>query len=129
MGVIYLQISLGEFLDKLTILQIKAQRIRDPAKKQHINHELGMLEQIWQQFDYQGPSVHRELEHLKEINEVLWDIEEQIRAKETRRVFDDEFIALARRIYLTNDERALIKQQINLKSGSQLREEKSYGYY
>lgn len=128
-GVIYLQTSIGEFLDKLTILQIKSERIHDPAKKSNIGYELDVLEQTWQQFDYQGPALEDDIAHLKEINEVLWDIEDQIREKEGRQKFDDEFIALARRVYLTNDERARIKKQINLKSGSQLLEEKSYSAY
>jgi hypothetical protein len=128
-GVIYVQTSIGEFLDKLTILQIKSERINDPAKKRNIDHELEVLERTWQQFGYQGKSIEEDIVHLKEINEMLWEIEDQIRAKEARRLFDDEFIALARRIYLTNDERACIKKEINLKTGSQLLEEKSYSDY
>ena len=128
-GVIYMQISIGEFLDKLTILRIKSQRIGDSLKLHNIHHELSVLERTWNEYRKPGLILEKDIQQLQSINEKLWDIEDQIREKEAQQQFDNEFIELARSVYRTNDERARIKKQINLKSGSQLLEEKSYSDY
>lgn len=128
-GTIQVQTSIGEFLDKLTILRIKQERINDPAKLANIRRELGVLQDIWQAFGYRGASLDAEIAALKAINEALWDIEDRIREKEARQSFDAEFIELARSVYISNDERARIKKRINETSGSLLVEEKSYAGY
>ena len=123
------EISLGEFLDKLTILQIKAERISDDAKLRNITRELRMLEAAWDGSGRKRGNIETELEELKTINGLLWDIEDKLRGKEARKEFDEEFIELARSVYFNNDKRARIKNSINLKLGSALVEEKSYTEY
>lgn len=123
------EISVGEFLDKLTILQIKLERITDTEKQQNINSEFDTLQRIWSESEYAKAEIGRELQLLRSINEKLWTIEDQIRAKECAGEFDDDFIALARSVYITNDERARIKKDINLKLNSGMVEEKSYKEY
>jgi len=123
-------ISVGEFLDKLTILQIKADRISDAEKLQNINHELAVLTQTWSASAYAGDAgLEAALRDLRRINETLWDIEDAIRAKETAGEFDQEFIRLARSVYMTNDRRAAVKKAINERTGSVIMEEKSYTAY
>jgi len=123
-------VSLGELLDKLTILQIKADRISDPDKLANIRRELDSLNRVWHGSKYAGTTaMNRTVRELRRVNEQLWDIEDAIRGKEARREFDDEFIELARAVYITNDERAAIKRAINIKAGSGLVEEKSYRDY
>lgn len=123
------EISLGEFLDKLTVLRIKAERISDSVKLQNITRELELLEDAWSNSDWNRGSIETELEELKKVNGLLWDIEDKLRAKEAKKAFDMEFIELARSVYLNNDRRAQIKNSINLKLGSTLVEEKSYTEY
>jgi len=123
-------ISYGEFLDKLTILQIKSERISDKDKLANIEKELAELNSIWhQERKNLDASVEKEMRQLKIINEKLWEIEDAIRDKERNNRFDNEFIELARSVYFTNDKRAEIKKQINQKLGSALIEEKSYSDY
>jgi len=122
-------ISIGEFLDKLTILQIKAERISDPEKLKSINKELSLLQDTWQNSPHHNVDLSGEIAALKKVNESLWEIEDKIRDKERHKVFDQEFIELARAVYINNDERATIKRTINLKTGSELIEEKSYAAY
>lgn len=114
-------VSIGEVLDKISILEIKSERIDDHNKLNNVRKELAEL--------YCSAAKHRfpklELE-LKAVNESLWDIEDQIRVKEKLAEFDDEFIKLARAVYITNDKRAEIKREINIIAGSMLIEEKSY---
>ncbi|MCG8325678.1 MAG: DUF6165 family protein [Thiotrichales bacterium] len=127
---ITINISFGEFLDKLTILQIKTERITDPDKLENIARERRELDQAWQQEDSTRQAlVAEEIRQLKRINEELWDIEDAIRDKERNGEFDDDFIRLARAVYVTNDRRAEVKKHINLKLGSTLIEEKSYADY
>lgn len=123
------EISVGEFLDKLTILQIKQARIRDSVKLANINRELETLMQLWSVSVYAGADIENALTHLRKVNEKLWDIEDDIREKESAGEFDQEFIELARAVYITNDERARIKKRINEQLGSGLVEEKSYKDY
>ena len=123
------EISLGEFLDKLTILRIKAERITDAAKLQNITGELRMLEARWREAQRNAGDIDPELAELRHVNEALWDIEDRLRGKEAKQQFDAEFIALARAVYVNNDRRAALKSSINHKLGSALIEEKSYTEY
>ncbi|KAF0192007.1 MAG: hypothetical protein FD165_1341 [Gammaproteobacteria bacterium] len=123
------EISVGEFLDKVTILEIKAGRIHDPAKLRNVRNELDTLRATWQASPFSHRDIAAEIARLKGINERLWVIEDDIRLKESQGAFDDEFIQLARSVYIINDERAAVKREINLKLGSALVEEKSYADY
>ena len=123
------KISVGEFLDKLTILQIKQAKIKDPDKLANINLELNTLMKVWDKTSYDKSSLQDEISSLYEINLKLWDIEDDIRDKESRKEFDQVFVELARAVYNTNDLRAKKKTQINQKSRSVLVEEKSYKDY
>ena len=123
------EVSIGEFLDKLTILRIKSERIKDPEKLKNINNELKIIERAWANSPFADTDIAAKLSRLKAINEALWDIEDGIRIKEAQQKFDEEFIKLARSVYLNNDERAEVKRQLNLKLGSDLVEEKSYADY
>ena len=126
---IKIELSVGELLDKISILQIKAERIVDPSKLENINKELDVLMSLWKDSAYSNNNLESETNELKAINEELWDIEDKIRDKERNRVFDKGFIELARAVYITNDKRADIKRIINSKTGSELIEEKSYSDY
>lgn len=123
------EISVGEFLDKITILEIKAERISDPAKLKNIHAELDTLRQTWANSPFSKQNIAAEIAQLKAINEKLWVIEDDIRDKERDGAFDQTFIELARAVYFTNDERAAVKRTINVKVGSALVEEKSYSDY
>ncbi len=122
-------VSLGEFLDKLTILQIKAERMRDPGKLANVRKELDLLTQTWNRSPFAAADIREPLARLKAVNEKLWDIEDRIRLKESQGAFDAEFIELARAVYHSNDERAAIKRELNVRLGSALVEEKSYADY
>lgn len=123
------QTSPGEFLDKLTILEIKSERMSDAAKLANVNRELALLRDTWAASPLAGHDVSALVAQLKEVNEALWDIEDRIRDKEAARAFDDEFVRLARSVYVTNDRRAAIKRELNLALGSEILEEKSYKAY
>jgi hypothetical protein len=125
---ILVPISPGELLDKITILRIKAERMRDAAKLANVRLELELLEQTWREA-CGAADVASEERALQAVNERLWDIEDRIRAKEAARAFDAQFIELARSVYIENDERAAVKKRINLALGSRLLEEKSYQAY
>lgn len=122
-------VSFGELLDKIAILQIKSERIRDEAKLANIRNELTALETTWMAHPAAGHDIVRLRAELKAVNERLWVIEDDIRLKEKAQAFDDEFIRLARSVYFENDERARIKKEINLALGSAYVEEKSYEEY
>lgn len=126
---IKVDVSVGEFLDKVTILEIKSERIKDAAKLENVNKELNLLKKIWAESEFASADISDEMARLKAINEKLWEIEDDIRDKERARKFDDKFIELARAVYYSNDERAAIKKELNLKLGSDLVEEKSYSDY
>ena len=123
-------ISWGELFDKLTILQIKMQRIDEPAKRAHIERELVALSAVR---DERVPEPEPELDELvvelSSVNERLWDIEDEIRGCEREQDFGSRFIELARSVYRTNDVRADLKYRINVLLGSDLVEEKSYESY
>jgi|SRR6187397_115858 len=122
-------ISPGELIDKITILEIKSARMSDAAKLQNVRTELTLLQQTWQASAYSAVDIREEWQGLREVNGQLWDIEDEIRDKERDHAFDQQFIELARAVYVTNDERASIKRRINVKLGSALVEEKSYRDY
>ncbi len=126
---ILVPISPGELLDKITILRIKTARILDAAKLANVRLELELLERTWRGSRFGATDVTRDEHALQEVNERLWDIEDRIRDKEARQIFDREFIELARAVYHSNDERAAIKKRINVALGSRLSEEKSYQVY
>jgi hypothetical protein len=119
----------GEFLDKLTILEIKSERITDAAKLANVRRELDLLRATWAASPLAARDVAALIAELKRINETLWEIEDRIRELEKAQRFDAEFIALARSVYRTNDRRASIKRDINVALGSDILEEKSYTAY
>ena len=120
----YIEVSVGEVLDKISILEIKKNKIKDPAKLKNINKEFITLTESFPDFKEQ-----EDYNNLLEINTTLWDIEDKLRIKESKQSFDEVFISLARDVYFTNDKRSKIKKIINLKLGSNLIEEKSYEDY
>lgn len=126
---ILVPISPGELIDKITILQIKSERMTDAAKLANVRIELGMLESTWRQSAPADSDIDAEWAELKRINEKLWVIEDDIRDKERAKAFDAQFIELARAVYVINDERAAVKRRINTKLGSRMVEEKSYKEY
>ncbi len=122
-------ISPGELLDKITILEIKTEQIRDEKKLQNVKKELKLLHQAWQQHVSGDDEISLLKQQLKKNNQHLWDIEDKIRIKESNKDFDREFIELARSVYIQNDKRAAIKREINEKLGAAIIEEKHYVDY
>ena len=121
-----IEVSIGEIVDKLSILRIKKNNITDPEKLVNVNKE----------YDYLYYKVFQELkietsdfQELMMVNEMLWNVEDSIRVKEKNKEFDSDFIEMARSVYITNDQRAEIKKKINLKYSSNFIEEKSYNKY
>lgn len=129
MSEISVPVSYGELLDKIAILQIKSERMTDPAKLVNVRNELSALERIWMAHPGAGHDLARMRAELKAVNERLWVIEDDIRIKEKAQTFDDGFVQLARSVYFENDERARLKKEINLALGSSYVEEKSYEDY
>ena len=126
---IHVPISPGELLDKITILRIKAARMSDATKVANVKHELSLLEQTWRDSGAAAVDLGPEEANLTRVNESLWVIEDDIRDEERAQRFGEKFIALARAVYVTNDERAQIKKRINQLLGSTIVEEKSYKPY
>ena len=122
-------ISLGELIDKITILRIKFNKINSNEAQKNIRSELEKLEQILGKTMYIDSNLKNFEIKLSNINQSLWDIEDQLREKEKEKKFDKKFISLARMVYYKNDERAKIKRMINKNFGSELIEEKSYTQY
>lgn len=120
-------ISVGELFDKISILQIKQLKISDTKKLRHVEHELELLVKKLESLELEKASAF--IDDIKEINTVLWEIEDQIRVKEKSGDFDQEFISLARSVYKTNDERFSVKNKINEFYGSNVVEVKSYEKY
>ena len=129
MSQISVPVSYGELIDKITILEIKSERIKSAAKLANVRVELDLLNGTWQADGAARNDIAAERDALRRVNEALWDIEDRIRVKEKAKAFDAEFIELARSVYIRNDERAQIKRAINEKLGSTLVEEKSYEDY
>ena len=126
---ITIRVSPGELLDKITILEIKSERVDDVAKLENIRHELSTLEASWNDTNSERDDLRDLRRELREINEILWDIEDHIRKHESARRFDDQFIELARQVYITNDRRAVVKRRVNELLGSPIVEEKHYAPY
>ena len=124
-----IQISIGEFLDKLTILEIKAARISDPAKLVNIQRELELLRSAWARCGLDESRCSEIVGRLKQTNESLWDRETEIRNKQAAKSFDAEFVELARSICALNDRRSTLKRDLNVMFDSELIEEKSYAPY
>ena len=122
-------ISPGELIDKITILEIKSQRMRDAVKLANVRTELALLMDTWRASPWSAADIAAEWADLRAVNEKLWVVEDEIRDKERDARFDQGFIELARTVYVTNDERAAIKKRINTRLGSTLVEEKSYADY
>jgi hypothetical protein len=129
MSLISAPVSYGELIDKITILEIKSERMTDAAKLANVRDELQLLNRLWGMDAHSRIDVSTERAELKRINEALWEIEDEIRVKERDQAFDARFVELARAVYHTNDKRAAVKRAINLKLGSRLIEEKSYQDY
>lgn len=129
MDLIHIPMSPGELLDKITILEIKSERIDDEAKLANVRRELELLNATWADAVTADETVERIHRELRAINEQLWEIEDDIRDKERVKAFDERFIELARAVYFTNDKRAAAKKALNLHLGSQIVEEKSYQDY
>jgi hypothetical protein len=123
-----IEVSNGEILDKLSILQIKASKFNDIYKLSNVENERRILLPMYDLIATTS-EIRQKFHDLININSKLWDIEDMIRIKEQRKEFDEEFIELARSVYKTNDVRASIKRDINLLSNSELIEEKSYEEY
>ncbi len=111
---IKVEISYGEFLDKLSILEIKSERIHDAGQLENVNHELKLLRKLWAEDLKSSVDIQAE---MKRINEKLWKIEDDIRDRERARDFGEEFVRLARAVYYINDERADVKRRLNKKLG------------
>ena len=126
---IRIEVAPGEIIDKLTILEIKRARIGDDAKRANVSHEWDVLTRDLDVAVKSTPELDALRAKLKAINEKLWVIEDDIRDCERAKDFGEKFIALARAVYFTNDERALVKRQINELLGSTIMEEKSYAAY
>lgn len=127
-----IEVSTGEILDKLSILEIKLDHITDPSKRNNILQEYVLLAAAAEEI-YDATPEREELKvlynDLLNINKTLWNIEDQIRDFERQDLFASDFIELARSVYYTNDDRADVKKQINTLTGSALVEEKSYQNY
>ena len=129
MNEIQIPISPGELLDKITILQIKSERIDDPVKVANVRAELDMLQKVWADSVEDDDEIRALSTELKSINEALWEIEDDIRDEERNKRFGERFIELARAVYVTNDDRANAKKKVNLHPNSSIVEEKSYQDY
>jgi len=119
-------ISPGELLDKITILQIKSERIDDERKLANVRQELRILEDVWAASVDDDDVLAALRTELRTLNETLWEIEDHIREEERTASFGARFVELARAVYLTNDRRSRAKRSVNLHLGSELFEEKSY---
>ena len=122
-------ISPGELLDKISILEIKSDRIADPDKRHNVERELDLLTGLWHATSLENAELTAKRTELKRINETLWDVEDALRECERNNNFSERFIELARTVYRTNDQRAGIKREINQLLGSNIVEEKSYQPY
>jgi len=126
---IKVEISPGELIDKITILEIKLDRIEDAGKIRNIRIELDTLSEARNTSVRSSPELEKLTAELKSVNEALWEIEDDIRACERNKDFGAVFIELARSVYMRNDDRSRFKRQINELLGSHLIEEKSYAAY
>jgi hypothetical protein len=122
-----IEVSLGEILDRQSILKIKILKVSDPGKILNVDREYqGILKSLK---GLKLDNLQEQIEQLNKVNKELWDIEDKLRIKEVEQIFDQEFINLARSVYKLNDKRYNIKREINLLSGSSIVEEKQYPKY
>ena len=121
---ISIPVSLGEVVDKLTILEIKSEKMSN-EKLENINNEIYAIKNVISKLDFDSNLVSK----IKQVNLDLWEIEDNIRIKEKLKQFDEDFISLARSVYIKNDLRASLKREINMKYNSEIIEEKSYKKY
>lgn len=121
--------SLGELVDKITILEIKQKNIQEKEKLVNVNNELIKLTDILDSLDLDISILMPYKQQLAVVNQELWDIEDELRDHERTQSFNDKFLELARSVYVTNDKRASLKKDINVEFGSDLVEEKSYQSY
>jgi hypothetical protein len=121
-------VSIGEIIDKLSILQVKKTKISDEIKLSFINVEFELLYNLCSTYldDSHIESIYHK---LVTVNSDLWDVEDKLRIMESEQTFNDEFISLARKVYFTNDERFRLKNEINLSTNSEIREIKEYVKY
>lgn len=122
-------ISWGELFDKITILEIKLENLKETNALKNVKTEFDHLFSIFEKGFSEDTIANKLMADLKIVNQKLWNIEDMIRDKERSKIFDQEFIELARKVYFTNDERSRIKRNINEVFGSYLIEEKSYADY
>jgi uncharacterized protein DUF6165 len=125
----FIPVAVGDLADKITILEIKLERLSDAAQLRNVRSELAQLRTVWDRPGVRPAAVAALTRELKQINASLWAIEDEIRDCERRQEFGPGFIELARAVYRTNDRRAEIKRAINLSAGSAIIEEKSYQAY
>lgn len=128
-GTVEVPVSLGELVDKITILEIKSERMSDAGKVANVRKELALLSAVRDRQQLAGAEFDRIYAALKATNEALWVIEDDIRDCERHKRFDNRFIELARAVYITNDKRAALKNELNQLFNSALVEEKSYAAY
>ena len=126
---VLIQTSVGELVDKITILELKALHLRDAIKLENVKKELKLLESKLTELGIQNVRFEELRQGLGAVNSQIWVIEDQIRDQEIKGLFGDDFIKLARSVYKKNDDRARIKREINELLGSELIEEKSYQHY
>jgi len=126
---ISVNVSFGELVDKITILELKSKMIQDADKLININNELKYLTATYEKSVNKSAELTKLKDELYSINEKLWQIEDDIRNKERKKQYEEAFIELARSVYYTNDIRSELKRKINLLLGSELVEEKSYEEY
>jgi len=127
MRAVTIPVSYGEAADRITILRIKNERIRDPAKLGNVQQELALLTDAFFSQVELATGFDALFAELKSVNEALWDVEEALRVREAKGDFGEGFVELARQVYRHNDRRAVLKRAIDELLGSELREEKSYG--
>jgi hypothetical protein len=121
-------ISVGELIDKLSILQVKKLKITNPEKLKYVSEEFELLHNQSEIY-FQDTKVKSLYDSLTEVNSSLWDVEDKLRIFESEKKFDDEFIEFARKVYYTNDERFRLKNKINSITSSEIREVKDYKPY
>ena len=126
-----INVSTGEVFDKITILELKLLNLKDESKLNNVKKEYTELLFIYEVTDYwnKQSELHELVHQLFDVNKKLWEVEDQLRIKEKNKQFDDNFIQLARSVYMYNDQRAALKKQINELTQSELIEEKSYEKY
>lgn len=126
MQTISVPVSIGELADKISILEIKHERIDEPGKRAHVAAELEGLRPIWRRLVEASPGLAAFYDRLKAVNEQMWDVQDGLREREAAQAFDEGFIQLARAVAARNGERVAIKNEINRLAGSEFIEEKQY---